>query len=147
MAIGQIEALLFSLLAVFRRPGRPRNKAMWPTAGQIHRRSRRGGGTLHSLGWRASARPDGASRPRQQIVGDRHTAEDAFQATFWILARKAGLDPPAARARSGTGFMAWRFGLPGRQECGTIAGDSASSQAQRHQGENRSTDRAGPTCS
>ena len=26
----------------------------------------------------------------QQIVGDRHSAEDAFQATFMILARRAG---------------------------------------------------------
>ena len=63
----------------------------------------------------------------QQIVGDRHTAEDAFQATFLILAgRPARSTSPSC---SGTGSMAWLFGLRGRQGCGTIAGDSASARA------------------
>src|SRR5262249_43038411 len=37
-------------------------------------------------------------RVGQQILGDRHTAEDVFQATFLILARRAGsIRPPGRR--------------------------------------------------
>ena len=60
----------------------------------------------------------------RQILGDRHTAEDAFQATFLILARRAG----SIRQPELLGH--WLYGVAlrtaRRRGCGTIAGGDAS---------------------
>ncbi len=87
MAIGQIEALLSS----------PRSVPAAGTAeeqsdGQLLARFIVDRDETAELAFAGLVRRHGPMvfHVCQQIVGDRHTAEDAFQATFLILARKAG---------------------------------------------------------
>ena len=87
MATGQIDAVLFSPASV-----PPAGMAEEPSDGQLLSRFVADRDELAERAFAALVRRHGPMvfRVCQQIVGDRHTAEDAFQATFLILARKAG---------------------------------------------------------
>lgn len=66
-----------------------------------------------------------------RVVGDTHAAEDAFQATFLVLARKAG------SIRNQTSVGSWLFGVAQR-----IASKALAQAATRRERERRAADMA-----
>ena len=80
----------------------------------------------------------------RQVLGDWHTAEDAFQATFLIL--RGGPDRSTGRSCWDIGFMAWPCGRRGRRGCGTSAGGNASPPEGKTWALNRSVTLTDPSC-
>jgi Sigma-70 region 2 len=94
--------------------------------GQLLSRFNAHGDELAEIAFTALVRRHGPMvlRVCRQVLGDWHTAEDAFQATFLILARRAGsIRRPELL---GHWFLAWPCGRRGRRGCGASAGGDAS---------------------
>ena len=80
----------------------------------------------------------------RHVLGDWHTADDAFQATFLIL--RGGLARSGGQNCWDTGSMASPCGRRGRRGCGMSEGGDASLPQWRTRALNRLSTRADPSC-